>query len=611
VLNYMLKAFQGIHGVMTDQTSGAPLDGTVIATCTASDTVSVPHPYQAVYTDPVAGDFHRVLQPGTYTVTCKAAGYLDTVIPGVVVTADTKTSCNCPMSTPCGANPAAVDVTPTGPLVLCPGTGQTLAANVTGGTGPFTYQWYDGAAVIPGAQDSTYLADAAGVHTYTCKVTGSGCTGGVSDPTPSQITWQAAPLFGGATSVTTPGSARCTLTVSWSAASSVCPGTVAYKVYRSTTTPVTVAPGNLVASGLTGTSYTDGSGLSSGTTYYFVVRAVSASGVEDTNTVERSGSPAGPSVSGDWRAGAETGDPALSLNAPWGLSTTYRRTGTSSYSTGATYPNNACGGLTTPSLVLGASPVLTYYHVYSTEAAYDGGRVEISTNGGSSWAVLTPTPAYPGNMTHATNACAWPNPTACYIGNSSGFPTTWQLATIDLSAFAGLTALLRWNFTSDSGVAGSLTKPGWYVDDIRVTNVQLPGPCVTETPLAFYELAPCRVIDTRGETGPLGGPVLSPGVSVRTFPVTGSCGIPATAKAISVNQTVTGSVVAGFIRVYPGDLTGALIPITSAVSFSAGKTRANNGILALAQDGSGTIAVENDAVGGTLHFILDVNGYFE
>ena len=225
--------------------------------------------------------------------------------------------------------------------------------------------------------------------------------------------------------------------------------------------------------------------------------------------------------------------------------------------------------------------------------------------------VLTPSPAYPGELTQATNACAWPDTTACYSGDSSGFPTTWQVATIDLSAYGGLTALLRWNFTSDSSTGGSLTSPGWYVDDIQVTNVQLPGPCVTETPLAFYELTPCRVIDTRGATGPLGGPALSPGVSVRTFPMTGICGIPATAKAVSVNQTVTEASAAGFIRVYAGDLTGALIPITSAVSFSAGKTRANNGIVALAQDGTGTIAVENDAVGGTLHFILDVNGYFE
>jgi hypothetical protein len=98
VLNYMMKAFQGIHGVMTDQSTGAPLDGTVTVTATASADIPVPHAYQAIYTDPVAGDFHRILQPGTYSVVCSAPGHMTTTITGVVVTADTKTIANCVMN---------------------------------------------------------------------------------------------------------------------------------------------------------------------------------------------------------------------------------------------------------------------------------------------------------------------------------------------------------------------------------------------------------------------------------------------------------------------------------------------------------------------------------
>lgn len=98
VLNYMMKAFQGIHGVMTDQITGNPLDGTVAATATASASIPVPHAYQAVYTDPVAGDFHRILQPGTYTIVCNAPGYMPTTVTGVVVTADTESYANCPMN---------------------------------------------------------------------------------------------------------------------------------------------------------------------------------------------------------------------------------------------------------------------------------------------------------------------------------------------------------------------------------------------------------------------------------------------------------------------------------------------------------------------------------
>ena len=41
----------------------------------------------------------------------------------------------------------------------------------------------------------------------------------------------------------------------------------------------------------------------------------------------------------------------------------------------------------------------------------------------------------------------------------------------------------------------------------------------------------------------------------------------------------------------------------------AGVTRANNSMLQLALDGSGTIKVENRST-GTLDLIIDVNGYF-
>lgn len=96
-INYLLEAFQGVSGVMTDASSGVPLDGTVVATTTASSTIAVPHPWQQVYTDPAAGDFHRVLPPGTYTIECRAPGFVDTVVTGVVVTADATTPVNCAM----------------------------------------------------------------------------------------------------------------------------------------------------------------------------------------------------------------------------------------------------------------------------------------------------------------------------------------------------------------------------------------------------------------------------------------------------------------------------------------------------------------------------------
>ncbi len=133
---------------------------------------------------------------------------------------------------------------------------------------------------------------------------------------------------------------------------------------------------------------------------------------------------------------------------------------------------------------------------------------------------------------------------------------------------------------------------------------------VTFTPVVhtrLHTLTPCRVLDTRNATGALGGPALAPGAA-RSFPVTASaCGIPGWADSISINATITQPTAGGFLTLYPGN--GAT-PLASSMNFGAGQTRANNAILRLATDGSGTIAVANGAP-GIVHFILDVNGYFE
>jgi hypothetical protein len=130
--------------------------------------------------------------------------------------------------------------------------------------------------------------------------------------------------------------------------------------------------------------------------------------------------------------------------------------------------------------------------------------------------------------------------------------------------------------------------------------------------LNFYTLAPCRVVDTRNANGPLGGPVMSAGL-VRSFPVVSSssaCGIPVTAKALSVNVTVVPVSGAGFARLFPGD---AAPPPTSTVNFPAGVVRANNGVFGLSRAGDGSLAVLVNAGGGTgqAHVIIDVNGYFQ
>jgi Tol biopolymer transport system component len=127
----------------------------------------------------------------------------------------------------------------------------------------------------------------------------------------------------------------------------------------------------------------------------------------------------------------------------------------------------------------------------------------------------------------------------------------------------------------------------------------------------FYSLAPCRLLDTR-ESGQ--GPALSSGVE-RVIQLAGQCGIPPGARAVAVNVTATQPGGAGFLMLYPGDLgpqDPAASDLPSAVNFAPGQTRANNSAMALALDGSGSLAVTPYVSGGgTVQLMLDVAGYFQ
>jgi len=122
----------------------------------------------------------------------------------------------------------------------------------------------------------------------------------------------------------------------------------------------------------------------------------------------------------------------------------------------------------------------------------------------------------------------------------------------------------------------------------------------------YYTVPPCRLVDTRWAAGPTGGPILQPGQD-RTFALAGACGIPATAKSLSVNVTVTQPAHAGYLAVTAADQQAAG---TSMINFAAGQTIANNAILRLSGEGSGSIAVLASTL-GTVQFVLDVNGYFQ
>lgn len=124
--------------------------------------------------------------------------------------------------------------------------------------------------------------------------------------------------------------------------------------------------------------------------------------------------------------------------------------------------------------------------------------------------------------------------------------------------------------------------------------------------LGFYTVTPCRVIDTRRPNGTYGGPALN-AQEARAFPIADQCLIPVTAKAVSLNLTVTQSTATGNLRLLPG---GQVPLAVSTINYSAGQTRNNNAIVSLnaAHEMS---AYVGQATGTTVHLIIDVNGYFQ
>jgi biotin transporter BioY len=121
----------------------------------------------------------------------------------------------------------------------------------------------------------------------------------------------------------------------------------------------------------------------------------------------------------------------------------------------------------------------------------------------------------------------------------------------------------------------------------------------------YYTVTPCRLVDTRTAAGPHGGPALG-ALSTRTFVVAGQCGVPPAAKALSFNITVTQGTAFGDLRVYPA---GIAPPLVSVINYAAGQTRANNGVVVLGA--AGDLVVQSDQPSGTVHVIIDVNGYFQ
>ncbi len=121
-----------------------------------------------------------------------------------------------------------------------------------------------------------------------------------------------------------------------------------------------------------------------------------------------------------------------------------------------------------PFTVAGDDPVIRFWHSYNSQAAVDGGFVEVSTDDGFSWANVKGRfirGGYDGAIAYGTFAIP---ALEGFSGQSAGFVDSY----IDMSEWSGQEIQMRFRFGSDDDMVVSPgLDPGWYVDDFELMSL--------------------------------------------------------------------------------------------------------------------------------------------
>jgi hypothetical protein len=144
-----------------------------------------------------------------------------------------------------------------------------------------------------------------------------------------------------------------------------------------------------------------------------------------------------------------------------------------------------------------------------------------------------------------------------------------------------------------------------YVSDASHVVLDINGyfvPAANPSSLAFYPMTPCRIADTRNPDGALGGPSMNAD-ETRSFVIpSGSCNMPATAGAYSLNVTVVPHGTFGYLTSWQ---TGQPKPFVSTLNAFTGETTANAAIVPAGDEGAVSVYVTHEA-----DVVIDINGYF-
>jgi len=116
----------------------------------------------------------------------------------------------------------------------------------------------------------------------------------------------------------------------------------------------------------------------------------------------------------------------------------------------------------------GGSPVLSFWHHFTTESGYDGGVMEMSTDG-STWADVE-------DVGGVFLSGGYNDSISSYSSSPLASREVWagsgslQQVEVDLSSLAGGDLWIRFRFACDSSVSST----GWWVDDIKI---ETTAPC--------------------------------------------------------------------------------------------------------------------------------------
>jgi beta-glucanase (GH16 family) len=127
-------------------------------------------------------------------------------------------------------------------------------------------------------------------------------------------------------------------------------------------------------------------------------------------------------------------------------------------------------------------------------------------------------------------------------------------------------------------------------------------PAINNKGLAFYPVTPCRIVDTRDPSAPLGGPMLAASTS-RTFPIlAGPCGVPSSAQVYSLNFTALPT---GSLRGITAWPSGQPQPTPAILTAPTGSITANAVVVSAGNNGDLDVFTTDDT-----DLVIDINGYF-